>query len=508
MRFTSYNLKQLASPIYKAGRRLFPLVLFSVLTACAMGQQALAPPSIRLATRQFQAPGQPPYLEVQAEFMADGLSWLSSSDSTWRAAAQWTVIAYDSTGTVAGFAKSTARTGNLPERGDFVDVMRIELLPGPHVLELEVTDVGNAARPKLTYETNVGVTPVRPVDISDLFVVQAVAPASNPPSPLTRSGRDILPLIDNRVSAEASRVAFYGELYGTSDRFGDGGAFLVVAGFRATGQDDAWVDETKRYFRMTAAPVVPVLEALPPPPPGTYELVVQVMTPDQGLVVGSSLMLECVSSVVQDAAVAAGSLAPFVLEHQDRDSLLAMIESLLPIADAGERRSIEHVLKGADLRQLRSFLEQFWTVRSPDNPALAWRQYRTEVGIADEEYGSCPNREGHETDMGWILLRYGRPNTIVQRHNGTNYYPYEIWHYHKAGQFNNRRFLFYTPQVVGECFELLHSDHPQELRNADWLDILKTRELGHSVVDTRMNQMNNRDNYSREEPEDLFFNPR
>ena len=306
----------------------------------AFGQGALAPPSIRLATRQFQSPGQPPYLEVQAEFMAEGLSWLSSSDSTWRAAAQWTVIAYDSTGTVAGFAKSTARTGNLPERGDFVDVMRIELLPGPHVLELEVTDVGNAARPKLTYETNVGVTPVRPVDISDLFVVQAVAPASEPPSPLTRSGKDILPLIDNRVSAEASRVAFYGELYGTSDRFGDGGGFFgrrrlsrLRAGTRPGSRRPSVI------FRKTAAPVVPVLEALPPPPPGTYELVVQVMTPDQGLVVGSSLMLEVISSTTQDAAVAAGTLAPFVLEHGDRDSLLSMIETLLPIADAGERRS-------------------------------------------------------------------------------------------------------------------------------------------------------------------------
>ena len=86
--------------------------------------------------------------------------------------------------------------------------------------------------------------------------------------------------------------------------------------------------------------------------------------------------------------------------------------------------------------------------------------------------------------------------------------PYEIWHYYKAGQFNNRRFLFYAPQVVGECFELLHSDHPQELKNADWLDILKTRELGHSVVETGLNQLGRRDTYSREEPEDLFFNPR
>ena len=94
------------------------------------------------------------------------------------------------------------------------------------------------------------------------------------------------------------------------------GLFWSSQAFRAVGRDKAWVEETKRYFRKTAAPVVPVLEALPPPPPGTYELVVQVMTPDQGLVVGSSLMLEVISSTIQDAAVAAGTLAPFVLEHE------------------------------------------------------------------------------------------------------------------------------------------------------------------------------------------------
>ena len=206
--------------------------------------------------------------------------------------------------------------------------------------------------------------------------------------------------------------------------------------------------------------------------------------------------------------MAARTLSPFVLLHQDRDSLHALVETLLPIADAGERRSIEYSLKEAELRSLQAFLDQFWLSRNPEDPAAAWREYRREVAIADAEYGDCPNREGHETDMGWMLLRYGRPNTIVQRHNGTQYYPYEIWHYHKAGQFNNRRFLFYTPQVVGECFELLHSDHPQELRNVDWLDILKTRELGHSVAQTSINQLGQRDTYSREEPEDLFFNPR
>lgn len=473
-----------------------------------VAQETLPSPSLRLATRQFISPETGVFLEVQAEFMSGGLTWMSAPDSTVRAAVEWTVVAYDSTGVVAGFAKSTARTGDLPSVVDFVDVVRIPLQAGPHVLELEVKDVGSLERPHLAYETVVEVSGANDLDISDLFVVQGVAPASSPPSTLTRSGKDILPLVDNRISAEAKRVPFYGELYGTDDLFGVSAPFLVVAGFRNVGADGAWHDQTKRYFRMQAAAVVPILESLPPPPSGMVELVVQVMTPDQTLMARNSLILECVSAQQQDAAQAASALAPFVLRYNDRDSLFALVQTLIPIADAGERRSIEHVLRGAALRQLQSFLEHFWTVRAPEDPAAAWRKYNTEVGIADAEYGSCPNREGHETDMGWMLLRYGRPNTIVKRHHGTQYYPYEIWHYHKAGQFNNRRFLFYAPQVVGACFELLHSDHPQELRNADWLDVLRTRELGHSVAETGMNQLGRRDSYSREEPEDLFFNPR
>ena len=72
-------------------------------------------------------------------------------------------------------------------------------------------------------------------------------------------------------------------------------------------------------------------------------------------------------------------------------------------------------------------------------------------------------------EMGNIYIRFGKPNTVVKRHHETEYYPYEIWHYHKAGRFNNKRFLFFAPHVVSECFELLHSDMLGERQNEDWL---------------------------------------
>ena len=498
-----YNLG-FTSHLRFSGQRVLIWLLLAMV--CPLQSAHAQSPGVRLATRQFTAPDGGAYIEVQAEFMAQGLQWLVGEDSLHRAAVKWSVLAFDSTGAVAGFSKATARTGDLPSPGDFLDIARIPLAPGPHVLEFEVRDLGAPDAVPLSHEMVVQVDEPFEVDISDLFLVQGVAPAMSPPTTLTRSGLEVLPLVDQRISDDAEFVLFYGELYGTGLEFGTDSAFLVVAGFESsTGE---WAEGTQRFFRKYGAAVLPVLESIPVPSPGMYDLVLEVQTPTQESVMARRLTVEVVGSAAQDAAVAATALSPFVQAHQDRDSLLTMIETLLPIAEAGERRSIEYALQEAGLRPLQAFLDQFWTSRSPKDPGAAWGEYRREVAIADAEYGACPNREGHETDMGWILLRYGRPNTIVKRHNGTQYYPYEIWHYHKAGPFNNRRFLFYTPQVVGECFELLHSDHPREIRNADWLSVLRTRELGHSVSQTSINQLGQRDTYSREEPEDLFFNPR
>ncbi|HAW72491.1 MAG TPA: hypothetical protein DCX00_01570 [Flavobacteriales bacterium] len=124
-------------------------------------------------------------------------------------------------------------------------------------------------------------------------------------------------------------------------------------------------------------------------------------------------------------------------------------------------------------------------------------------------YGACRNGHGAMTDMGYVYLRYGPPNTVVKRHNGTDYYPYEIWHYHRAASFTNKRFLFFSPHMVAECFVLLHSDMLGEVQNNDWLHVLRNRENSLRVTESQVNRLNpRRDTFSGEEPEDLFFNPR
>ena len=56
--------------------------------------------------------------------------------------------------------------------------------------------------------------------------------------------------------------------------------------------------------------------------------------------------------------------------------------------------------------------------------------------------------------------------------------------------------------------EILQSDMPGEIKNDDWLQMLKSRENRVQVIDSQINRLNPRDTYSREEPEDLYYNPR
>ncbi|MBL0317573.1 MAG: GWxTD domain-containing protein [Flavobacteriales bacterium] len=73
-------------------------------------------------------------------------------------------------------------------------------------------------------------------------------------------------------------------------------------------------------------------------------------------------------------------------------------------------------------------------------------------------------KPGWQTDRGRVYLKYGKPNTRIQRPSDPDYWPFEIWHYYVTdSNLHNRRFLFYDTNLSGDM-ELLHSDVPEEVK--------------------------------------------
>ena len=495
---------------------LFALAFMPIALLAQVSQAVTGAPVARMATKQYWAPDLGPYIEVQMAFDGRSVAWVDagrsadSGDPLIRAAVEWTVIALDEAGEIVDFRKSVARTERLESPSDFIDIVRMPLAPGHYAFEWSGVDlsVDLSAGPEaaeMRYDAPIYIDTLSRSDISELFWVQAYAPASATPTVLTRGGLKMLPLVSGQVGIEAERLPFYGEVYGSDTLFGEGTEFLVSAWFRS----EAGGTFQQRYFKKKAAAVVPIFETMElPVEPGLYDLVLDMRTREGAPIVSRSLSFSLLESAQDAEGQFLAQLAPFVLQYTSRDSLWKDLLTLEPIAGAVELRTLEFTLVGAELASLQGFMDAFWRRRNAEDPSSAWRDYQREVAIVDHEYRDCRNRPGHQTEMGAILLQYGRPNTVVKRHHGTRYYPYEIWHYHKAGQFNDKRFLFYAPMAVSACFELLHSDMVGFVRNNDWLTLLRTRENSNSVHQTMLNGLNPSDSFSREEPEELFYNPK
>ncbi|MCK7531387.1 MAG: GWxTD domain-containing protein [Marinilabiliales bacterium] len=111
-----------------------------------------------------------------------------------------------------------------------------------------------------------------------------------------------------------------------------------------------------------------------------------------------------------------------------------------------------------------------------------WLNYLSEVNKVNYAY-STPILKGYESDRGRVYLKYGPPNAISESYDEPATYPYEIWHYYviKDGQ-RNKKFVFYSRDIVTNDFQLLHSDVTGELSNYRWQYVLYSRvDAGYNI---------------------------
>ena len=456
---------------------------------------------------KYQLADQTSFVDVAIELNASEMS-MSVKDSLWTASTDITVV-IEQGDQIKAFRKiqlSGPKTADSTEAwtADHMHLERFLLNAGIYQVTVNVEGTD------LLFKDNIQMSVCGKPDVSDLMLVEAYAKLSNgEESPFSRSGFDIIPLLDNTIAPNADQARFYVELYNIDQVVGLDSLFLLSFGF--TNSNGNWSPSHTRYLRLKAEPVVPVFEVLPvdgtvPPADGGF-LKIEIKTRD-GIEITTMNYPVSRWSPVDENNYTDVALSQFATQWTNRDKLYRHIEDHLPLASPSEQNTILGILKATrDLKMLQGFLDQFWVRRNPENPTKSWRNYKNEVTVVDSIFGGCRSGHGADTDQGYVYLKYGRPNSIVKRHHDTDYYPYEIWHYHHTSGFSNRRFLFYAPHVVLECLEILHSDMPGEISNNDWIEILKSRENRIKVTDTQLNRLNPRNTFSREEPEELFYNP-
>lgn len=457
-------------------------------------------PSIQLDVLQFQTKSSP-YLEVQLEIPASLLP-LTESDGGWQSEGEVTCI-LEQNGAISAYSKRRLVGPWYADSAEALSGTHFHvdrLLGNPGYGRISVEIRSNSESEPASASVDVMMPALDVPHFSSPMLVEAFGPAEDD-SPFAHSGIDLLPIVGARVSLDAEELRYYLELYGV-DHVPDSLIYLANWLEDAEGVE---LQGSRLYHRELKGQIIPVFQTRPwgKDAEAARYIVWEAISKTAGPLCRERLPLSRVHSGLDN-----GDLLPFALDWTDRELLWRHVQDHQPRATPNQQRLIRDVLPTADVPAMQSFLDRFWRLQSPENPAAAYEAYVEDIAYVNQEWGACYKGHGADSEMGYIYLKYGAPHTVVQRHNDTEYYPYEIWHYHRAGNFSDKRFLFFSPHMVAECFRLLHSDMLGEIQNQDWLTVLRNRENSLRVTESQINSSNPRDNYTREEPEDLFFNPR
>lgn len=434
----------------------------------------------------FWSPQDGPYIETYLSVEGQSLRWQKVADG-FQATVEVTMI-FKQDDKVANFGKYALHSPVLQDTSatdiNIIDQQRFSLPGGEYTFEITLKDMQSDSG-IIRHEQLLSIAfPDKNVAFSGIELLDNYTKAENA-GPLTKSGFDLVPYVYNYYPEEINRVRFYAELYHTDAVLEKGTPFLLAVYVRSfeTGE---LIKDLFNQRRETAAEVIPLLKELNIEnlPSGNFELVLEARNQQNEVITQSSIFFHRINPSVQlqlkDVA-ALDVTASFVEKYQNADTLAEFIRSLLPISSQLERVFADKNLINAELGLMQQYFLNFWMERDALNPAQAWEDYYAKVRHVNHHFKTLI-KKGYETDRGIVYLKYGPPNTIAESHHEPAAYPYEIWHYYELRNQRNKRFVFYTRDLITNDFELIHSDAMGELANYRWqVDVMRRTTDGYDL---------------------------
>jgi GWxTD domain-containing protein len=124
--------------------------------------------------------------------------------------------------------------------------------------------------------------------------------------------------------------------------------------------------------------------------------------------------------------------------------------------------------KKLDVVGKRKFMSDFWRVR--DSNALTSlnefkQDYFERLQYVEQHFGGGSRRAGWRSDMGRIMLMYGKPDEVERYPSNIDKRSYEIWHFYSVE--GGTQCYFVDLQDLGDM-RLVHSTIRTELQDTDW----------------------------------------
>ena len=358
-------------------------------------------------------------------------------------------------------------TANLD--GAFIDQQRFSLPNGEYEMEISITDMNSGeALPSTTVTVSLDFKEGIP-SISDILLFDSYAKADQL-SACTKSGCDFLPRVYPFYGQSEDKLKFYAELY-NSDQLYDEGKYLVNYYIETVESSNQMKDYSfSKRFDVGQVNILLNTIDIKDLPSGNYYLVVEMRDRSNALICSNSCFFQRSNpSVGFDTGDLAGVNVAntFVSQITEIDTLRKYIRYLDPICTEMERDYSSNLVRTDDMTTMQQFLFNFWSTRSPMNPKQGFDDYLAAVRRVNMSFKTS-SYPGYRTDRGYVFLKYGQPDKIMESPNEPGAYPYEIWHYYTVANQRNKRFVFMSKDSAANDYQLIHSDVVGEINNPRW----------------------------------------
>ena len=434
-----------------------------------------------LSTTTYCVPGMTPFVENAIAFESRSAVYKEFEPGKFKATVQ--IVTTFKKGEETTFSKvaldSPVETDTSNLSGAFIGQQRFPLENGEYQMEISITDM-NSGDALPTESVTVSLNyPSDVPSISDILLFDSYAKAAKP-TECTKSGYDFLPRVYPFYGANDSKLNFYAELY-NSDRLYDEGKFLVEYYIETVESSNRLQNFSfVKRFDVSKANILLNTVDISDLPSGNYYLVVEMRDRSNTLICSNSCFFQRSNpgkSYNMDDLSCVNIANTFVHNITDIDTLRKYIRYLEPICSDIERTYSKSLVKTEDAKTMQQFLFNFWSARSPMNPKQGFDDYLAAVKRVNMSFGTT-SYPGYRTDRGYVFLKYGTPDRIMEEPNEPGAYPYEIWHYQEIAHQHNKRFVFMSKDRSTNDYQILHSDVVGELNNPRWQMEIYSRIYG------------------------------
>ena len=433
-----------------------------------------------LSYATFNSP-EGPYVETYLSIAGNSVKFVKKDNGKFQATVN-ILLTFKQNNEIKAFKKYELNSAEIEDTTktnfNFVDQQRIPIPNGIYDFEIQLADKNKEVAP-VPYDQSIVIDfPADKGSFSSIELVKSYKKTETAGT-LTKSGFDLVPYTYTFFPENESKMTFYCELY-HMNKIVDANQKFLLTYYLESFENNLKLADYARSKKESPKEVNVLLSeiAIDNLASGNYNLVVEARNQQNELVASKKIFFQRMNPKAKMSLndIASTEIAnTFAEKITNADSLREFINSTYPIATGIEKSFIRESLKKADLPTLQRFLYSMWLQRDQNHPELAWNFYKEQVNKVQVNFGT-PVKKGYQTDRGRVYLEYGPPNTRSTQYSEPSNYPYEIWQYYTLNNNQrNRKFVFYSPDMVTSDFILLHSDATGEINNQRWKIDLRNR---------------------------------